>query len=394
MIQQEAVPASSPGLRRPWAFWLMFFFQFAAIGVFYTYLNIYYREAGLSGTQIGTINMLTALVGVAGAVGWGYLADRTGQSRIFIAFGAGIALLIAQFIPLVSSFWGFLGLGVLASLANSAPSTLVDSTILSVLGERRNDYGRYRLGGTIGYILTTLTAGFVFDQTGLKLMFPAYGVIMFLFAGAALLLPPSPANATGRQFRGLSEIVRRPSWILFTICVFLIWIASNASIMFLGVTLQAMGASQSLIGVAITIGAVVEIPFMMFSGYFLKRFGPVKLLITAMFLMIIRYTLLGFMQVPNWAIAINILNGPAYVFFWNSAVTYANKMAPHGLAGTVQGLLNSTLSLAGVISALLTGWLFDVLGPNQIFIVMAFSCLVALILFVGGNLKLSRPATE
>lgn len=394
MIQQEAVPDRTPGLTRPWAFWLLFFFQFAAIGVFYTYLNIYYREAGLSGTQIGTINMFTALIGVAGAVGWGYLADRTGLSRLFIALGAGIALLIVQFIPLVSSFWAFLGLGGLASLANSAPSTLVDSTILSMLGERRNDYGRYRLGGTIGYILTTLTAGFVFDQTGLKLMFPAYGLMMILFAGVALLLPPSPAKVTGRQFHGLSGIIRRPSWILFTICVFLIWIASNASIMFLGVTLQAMGASQSLIGIAITIGAVVEIPFMLFSGYFLKRFGPVKLLITAMFLMIIRYALLGFMQAPSWAVAINVLNGPAYVFFWNSSVTYANKMAPPGLAGSVQGLLNSTLSLAGVISALLTGWLFDVLGPNQIFLVMAFSCLAALILFMGGNLKLSHPAAD
>ncbi len=391
---QEADPARDSRIRRPWAFWLLFFFQFAAIGVFYTYLNIYYREAGLSGTQIGTINMTTALVGVAGAFGWGYLADRTGQSRLFIALGAVGSLLIAQFIPLVSAFWPFLGLGVLASLANSAPGTLVDSTILSMLGERRNDYGRYRLGGTIGYILTTLSAGFLFDQVGLRLMFPAYGVIMILFAGVALLLPSSPVKVGGKQFKGLSEIVRRPAWILFTFCVFLTWIASNASIMFLGVTLQAMGANQSLIGIAITIGAVVEIPFMMFSGVFLKRFGSRKLLITALILMIIRYTLLGVMQVPEWAVAINILNGPAFVFFWNSAVTYANQMAPPGLAGTVQGLLNSTLSLAGVVSAILTGWLFDILGPNQIFIVMAFSCLSAIIIVVVGNTKLSRRTTE
>ena len=394
MTLKESTPTDISKLRRPWVVWILFFFQFAAIGVFYTYLNIYYRDAGLSGTQIGTINMSTALVGVAGSIFWGFLADRTGQSRLLIALGAGSALLTVQFIPLMNSFWQFLGLGILASFANSAPGTLVDSTILTMLGEQRNDYGRYRLGGTIGYILTTLTAGFLFDRAGLRLMFPAYGVIMFLFAGVALLLPASPVRLAGNRFEGLTTIISRPAWILFTVCTFLIWIASNASIMFLGVSLQAMGASHSLISIAITIGAVVEIPFMMFSGYFLKRFGSVKLLITAMVLMVIRYFLLGFMQAPTWAVFINTLNGPAYVFFWNSAVTYANRMAPPGFAATVQGLLNSTLSLAGVVSALLTGWLFDTLGPNQLFTVMAFSCLAALILFAGGNLKLSRPAAD
>lgn len=387
MIHQETLPAGGTGLKRPWAFWMLFFFQFAAIGIYFTYLNIYYREAGLSGTQIGTINMATALIGVVSAIGWGYLADRTGQSRLIIAAGAVGALVVAQFVPFIHTYWAFMGLGVLASLSNSAPMTLVDSTILSLLGEQRDDYGRYRLGGTIGYILMTLTAGFLFDWAGLRMMFPIYGLIMILFAGTALFLPATQVRIAGRQFTGLNEIIRRPAWILFTVCVFLVWIGTNASLSFLGVTLQAMGANQSLIGIAITVGAIVEIPFMIFSGAFLKQFGSIKLMLVAMSLMVIRFFLLGWMPAPSWAIAINALNGPAFVLFWNSAVTYVNRTAPAGLAGTAQGLLASTMSLAGVFSAILTGWLFDLLGGNQIFTVMAFVCLAALLIFTAGNLK-------
>lgn len=370
-----------------WVLWTLFFFQFAAIGVYFTYLNVYYREAGLSGTQIGLINMSTSLVGMAGVVVWGYLSDWTGQPRLLIATGAVGAIIAAQFIPFLHSFTALLIAGILGSLAGSATSTLVDSTTLVILGERRADYGRYRLGGTIGYILATGSAGFLFDRIGLRSMFPAYGVVMALFAATALLLPAMPVHREARSKSAIGAMVRRPAWLLFMVVIFLCWIANSAAILFMGVSLSSMGANQVLIGMAVTIGAVVEIPFMAFSGTLLRYFGSTRLLIFAMVIMVVRFFLLGWMPAPEWAVAINMLNGIAFPLLWVSSVTYANKMAPPGMAGTVQGLLNSSSSLASVVSSLVTGWLFDGLGPNGLFEVMAFCVLCALILFVTGTLR-------
>jgi MFS transporter, PPP family, 3-phenylpropionic acid transporter len=385
-------PSASQQLKRPWAFWLLFFFQYAAIGGYFTFLNVYYREAGMSGTQIGLINMATALVSVGSAVVWGFLADRTGRPRILIACGAVGGLIVAQFIPMVSTFTAFLVLGSVGSLMASAPGTLVDSTTLAMLGDRREDYARYRLGGTYGYIITASTIGFLFDRAGLQMMFPVYGLIMLVFAGVALLLPDTTVQREETSGGEMSAMMRRPTWLIFMVCVFLVWIASNASIMFTGVVLSSMGASQTLIGFAVTIGAVIEIPFMMFSPRLLRRFGSERLLLIAFGLMVIRYFLLAWMPTPEWAVPINALNGPAFVLFWNSAVTLANKMAPVGMAGTVQGLLASTMSLAGVVSALMTGMLFDQFGPNGMFLVMAFCVLAAFLLFAAANYRLLRAA--
>jgi MFS transporter, PPP family, 3-phenylpropionic acid transporter len=383
-----------PLSNRLWVLWVLFFFQFAAIGIYFTYLNIFYREAGLSGTEIGITNMGSSLIGMAGVVIWGYFSDRTGKSRLLIAIGAAGALIVAQIVPFVHSFPAFFALGVIGSLLNSSTSTLVDSTTLVLLGDRREEYGRYRLGGTIGYILTTGTAGFLFDRAGLRLMFPAYGIIMAAFALAALLLPALPVRREAHSQGAIGMMVRQPAWLLFTTVVFLCWIASNASIMFLGVSLNAMGANQALIGLAVTIGAVVEMPFMGFSGRLLRRFGATRLLIFAITLMVIRFFLLGWMPVPEWAVAINMLNGIAFPLFWTSSVTYANKLAPPGLSGTAIGLFNSASSLAAVVSSLLTGWLFDSLGPNGLFVVMAFCVLAALILFIVGTLWQQRTRVE
>ena len=391
MTLQQPAAFETPHQNRLWVVWLLFFFQFAGVGVYFTFLNIYYRDAGLSGTQIGLINMVTALIGVAGSVLWGNIADRTGQQRWLIAVGAAGGLIVAQFVPLVHTFTAFLGLAVLGSLMGSSLGTLVDSTTLMLLGDRREDYGRYRLGGSIGYILTAGSVGFLFDRSGLRLMFPAYGVVMTFFAIIALLLPIMPVRRESRSTGMIGKMIRQPAWLLFAGCVFLIWIATNAAIMFLGVSLQAMGASQSLIGIATVIGAVVEVPFMAYSGSFLRRFGPVRLLLISMILMVIRYFLLGVMPSPYWAVAINILNGPAYVFFWSSAVNYAYQLAPPGLSGTAQGMLNSITSLAAVLSAILTGALFDLLGANKLFIVMGFCSLAALIIFAVGQFR-ARPS--
>jgi PPP family 3-phenylpropionic acid transporter len=387
---------TSPPLRSPrlWVLWLLFFFQFAAVGVYFTFLNIYYREAGLTGTQIGLINMTTALVTMAGSVIWGYLSDRTGQPRLMIAGGAAGSLLLAQAVPFVHTFGAFLGLASISSLLSSSVFTLVDSTTLVLLGDRREDYGRYRLGGTIGYILASGTVGFLFDRFGLALMFPAYGLIMLAFVATALRLPPVPVRREVDSRREIGAMVRRPPWILFIVVVFLCWIASNASILFLGVSLSALGASQGLIGVAVTVGAVIEVPFMAYSGRLLRRFGPIRLLWAAMLLMVARYFLLGWMPTPGWAIGINLLNGLSFPLFWNSSVTYANRLAPPGLAGTAQGMLNFASNFAGVISSLLAGWLFDRVGPNGIFVVMAFIVLLALVLWSVGQVRGRRGVEE
>jgi PPP family 3-phenylpropionic acid transporter len=390
LTETEPHTTKPNALARPWAFWVLFFFQYAAIAVYFTYLNVYYRDANLTGTQIGVINMVSALMSVISAVIWGNISDRTGKPRLLIAGGALGALVVAQFVPTVSTFEAFFGLALLGAAMGSAPATLADSTTLAWLGDRREDYARYRLGGTIGYILTGTLIGFVFDRMGLTLMFPLYGAIMFLFAFFALFLPDLPVRVEAKSRQAITMMMRQPAWIVLVLSVFLVWIATNASIMFMGVVLDSMGATQGLIGVAVTVGAIVEVPFMMASPWLLRRFGSVRLLVVALILMVVRYSLLSWMPAPEWAVPINALNGPAFVLFWNGAINLANKMAPPGLAGTAQGLLNSVMSLSGMVSALLTGVLFDRLGPNGMFLVMAFCVLAALALFTIANLRLIR----
>ena len=393
LAQKTPTEADQPPHKRMWVAWLLFFFQFLAVGSYFIYLNVYYRQAGLSGTQIGIITMSSSIIGVVSAIAWGYLSDRTGKPRLLIAGGAMGAVIVAQFYPFVHTFWAFYGLSCMASIMASALGTLLDGVTLAMLGSKSENYGRYRMGGSVGYILAASTSGFIYDRTGLSLIFPVYGVMMGLFALTALLLPNIPVRLEKRAAAQIGRMMRQPAWMVFAASIFLIWVANYASIMYQGVALLSMGASQSLIGLASTSGAIVEIPFLFFSGWLIRRAGLTRLLIVSMVLMVMRYVLLWWMPSPEWAFFINILNGPAYGLLATCSVAYAKKLAPPALNATSQGLLNSTINLAGVVSALVMGILFDQIGAQGIFLVMAFCCVAALILFgastVGSRAKLA-----
>jgi len=383
---------------RLWVPWLLFFFQFAAVGIYFTFLNVYYKQVGLSGSEIGLLGMASGIVGIGGTFVWGYLSDRTGQPRLLIAAGALGGLLIAQLIPLVgilklaNAFWLYGAIGCAGSLMTSSLGTLVDSTTLAILGENRQAYGRYRLGGSIGFIAGTIVAGFLYDRVGYLWMFPAYGLLMLVFAWLALKLPRRAVHLAGAGGREIGQMIRQPAWLILIGTAFLFWIASYALIAFQGIVLKSMGADDKLIAFAAVIGTVIEVPFMAFSEQLIRRFGAVRLLWFALVLQIVRFFLLSQMNAPEWAVAINTLNGPGFVLFWTSGVNLVSRMAPPSLVATAQGFFASTMSMAAIISSLLGGVLFDQLGPSGLFLALTAFCLAAFVLYSLGIVL--RPQTE
>jgi PPP family 3-phenylpropionic acid transporter len=382
---------------RLWVPWLLFFFQFAAVGIYFTFLNVYYKQIGLSGSQIGFIGMAAGIVGIAGTFVWSYLSDRTGRPNLLIAAGALGGLLLAQLIPLVgilglaNAFWLYMAIGCAGSLLTSSVNTLIDSTLLAMLGENRQAYGRYRLGGSVGYIVGTITAGFLYDQVGYLWMFPAYGLLMLAFAWLALKLPRRAVRLAGAGGREIGQMIRQPVWLILIATAFLFWIANYALIAFQGVVLKSMGADDKLIAFAAVIGTVIEVPFMAFSEQLIRRFGAVRLLWFALVLQIVRFFLLSQMNAPEWAVAINTLNGPGFVLFWTSGVNLVSRLAPPSLVATAQGFFASTMSLAAIISSLLGGVLFDHLGPSGLFLALTAFCVAALVLYSLGIALRPRP---
>lgn len=384
----SASTPSAPRLRQSLRLvtWL-FFLMYAGTGIYFTFFAVYLSSAGMSGTQIGIINMTGGIVAFLASTLWGYWCDRTGKPRILLAIAAAGTAVTAILIPFFESFAGFLILGSIFPFFNVAIVTLMDSNLLALLGENRGDYGRYRLGGTFGYIFTTLTIGYLTRGTGLASMFPIFAVIQILFGVMALFLPDLAIarEKTDRSPRAILGMMRRPAWGIFSLSVFLTWLAASGGISFLGVTLKTMGADDVLVGIVAASAAIFEIPFMAYNGWFLRKLGSRTMLMISLIGYTLRIGAYSIIPSPAWGIAVNALNGLSYVWMWNASINYANGLAPANLKATAQGLFVSTTALAAVVSAPLAGFLFDALGPPGLFRVMAGSAFLSAVIFYFGT---------
>jgi PPP family 3-phenylpropionic acid transporter len=372
---------------------ILYFLIFGAIGALFPFLNLYYYSIGLSGTQIGVINMVAPLVGAFSNVFWGMLNDRFGQIRLLLALATLGVIFAVLVLSLADEFiWIVPAVGML-SLFGNPMNSLLDSTTLRLLKDHPENYGKYRVWGAYGFIISSSLTGFILEDLGNGWMFWLYAGAMVGFLVTSLTLPPQPATLVHASLlRDMRAMVRRPAWLVFAACVFLTWFAVFGGFVFIGVTMKAMGGGNQLVGLAATVAAVAELPVLPRSDKFLKRFGAGGLMAIGMFGYAVREALYAVMQAPTWPLVINAMQAVTYVPFWVGSVAYANELAPPELKSTSQGMMFMVMNLSNVAGALVSGWLFDLVGPRGLYAFLSAVCLAAFFLFLLGQRLVKRQA--
>ncbi len=368
---------------------VLYFFYFGSIGAYWTYLNVYYKEFGLSGTQIGLVNTFGPLVSIFAATLWGLLNDRLGNPRLLVRIAVPGSILAALGLSIAQSYLAIILFSCTMALFISAVIPLMDNTTLRLLGDQRDRYGRIRVGGSVGFILTSLASGYLYDITGLRWIFYSYAVLMGLLLLVAGGLPRVAVRISGSSapFAGVGQMMRQPPWLVFAISALLLWISNNGVMNFIGITIQEMGGTSRLIGLMWMTSAIIEIPLLFTSDRLLRRFGPTTLITTAFTLFTLRGILFALMPSPEWTLPISILGGISMSLFMVSAVNYANDSAPEHLKTTAQGLLFSIMNMAGIVGSLSAGWVYDNIGFRGLFWTTAIISFTGLVVFISGRLN-------
>ena len=184
--------------RQLWTLRWLYFFFFASFSILMTFGNVYFREIGLKGTEIGLINTFAPLMSMLSGPLWGVLSDRFRNPRLFlgIAILGGTAAMLA--LSLTTSLAGITLTLAAYWLFASAFVPLIDSVNLSLLGGNPERYGRQRVWGSLGYIAGSWLFGLILQQSGLHNLF--YGCaagLLLMLPGLALLnlRQPSPVQA-------------------------------------------------------------------------------------------------------------------------------------------------------------------------------------------------------
>jgi PPP family 3-phenylpropionic acid transporter len=361
-----------------------YFLLFAANACLLPFLALYYKSIGLTGSQIGLLTGLSPLITLAAAPFWTGLADTTRRHKLVMAALMVVSATSALAILVAHDFFGLLLVVSVFAFALAPLGSLADTATMSMLGERRDRYGRIRIFGTLGWGVMAPVAGWIIKQTGLDWAFYLYAFLMSL----GLLLAfrfTFPRDHHAVPFaQGMRTLFGNRHWMFFLGMVLLSGIGTATINTYLSVLLADLHASTATVGVALAISTISELPIMFFANRLLRRFHPSGVLVLAMIAVVVRVLLYSVAGAAWQVLLIQLLHGLNYPLIWVAGVAYADRVAPPGLNASAQGMFGSTLmGIGAAVGNLLGGVLLQQGGTAGMYRIIGLVVLAGLLLVLA-----------
>jgi PPP family 3-phenylpropionic acid transporter len=371
-------------MRKLWPFTFNFLL-FAAIACVVPFIVLYYQELGFTGTQIGLLTGITPLITFFSAPLWTGLADATRRHRLMMSLAILVGVITLSVFPLLN---GFVPVLLIAFLLNTfvAPVTpFADSATMFMLADEKEMYSRIRLGGTIGYGLVAPIVGVLVQDHGLRFAFWGCAALFLLSFIVSQKLVYGQLKADSPARGRVRTLMSDPRWLLFLIVAFAGGSALAAFNNYLFPYMKELGANESTMGLALTVGMISEIPTLFFANRLIKRLKSYGLLMLSMVVTGLRMLLFAASGTPSLVLFIQLLNGLTFPAMWVAGVSYADENAPAGMSTTAQGLFSATVFGFGTaVGGFIGGPLLESIGGRGLYLVfgaavLAMVAIVALI---------------
>lgn len=346
-----------------------YFFFFFAIGAIAPYFTIYLQQRGLNGAQIGAILTAPPLIALIASPIWGAVVDRWQAPRRVMALCASVAGVVSIFFLGVYSFIAILTVLLLMNFFRSPLPPLLDSAAMKLVSEYGVSYGRQRLFGSIGFVISSYGLGWIVSADNLAPAFWAHAAALALgCATLSLALPVRVETMRTGLWEGLRVMLSGAGYRSLLVAMFMLGVAAACYITFLGLQILNLGGSETQVGLVFAANAVAEIPVMFLGQRWFARVSYRRTIVMSMLGFGVVWALTALAWAPWQIIAVAPLTGVCFGLTWMAVVGYANSNAPPGLSASAQTLVNAAHGGMGwAVGALLAGLLWDAGGGMLVF---------------------------
>ena len=311
------------------------------------------------------------LVGGLAFIGFGYLAWTAFQTET----------------PQIPNYWLFFACMAIHCLFYVPTISVTNTIAFASLQDPQRDFGAIRLWGTIGWIaaswpfifiladwakipsmaeaggfvtwlgtaLGTSLTGSALNQ-GKSWAFLTAGIASVLLAGFSLTLPhtpPKPAKSAESSLAWLEamKLLKQP-FLMVLFVVTLIDATIHDGFFFFAFTyLEKVGIPSNWIQPAMSVGQIAEILTMAVLGLVLKRLGWRATMIIGILGHTVRFAVFALLPDPFWAVAVNVLHGICYAFFFATLYILVDEFFPKDARTSAQGLFNFLILGMGPLTA-------------------------------------------
>ncbi len=359
---------------------------FAHIGFFNPYLPLWLKDLGLSLVAISVLTSVQAATRLFAPYVWGCLSDHTGERVRLMRIGAAVALASAcgLWLPL-SPLW--LGVVLFVMFTHTSAMMPMSEAAMAHLVSQggafdAKRYGRVRLWGSIGFLLTVFVAGAWFEAFGMH-QFPSMTVLSLLAVLASVWwLPDFKEVAHAEHARAAVWPVLRQAPVRWFFASAFCHVLSHIGIyVFFSLYLDALGYSKTLIGLMWAVSVVVEIAWFFWQSRWLHRLPLSAWLLLCAGAMALRMVLTATWAELLWVLVLaQALHALTFAAHHTACVAMVSHHFPGRLRGRGQALYTViAYGFPGVLGGLLGGLISERFGLAAVFWASVLTSVLAML---------------
>ncbi|MFL5147987.1 MAG: MFS transporter [Microvirga sp.] len=342
--------------------------SFGGIGVYLPFFPIWLEHRGVPPDLLGVILALPIVVRIVAVAPLMALADRgIGPRRLIAGACCAVALVYVALLR-AESFVALAALVVLMALGHAPIIPAADLvTIQAIRRDRRLDYGRIRLWGSIAFLAASIGGGYILGAL------PADAVIWLLLglavtamATAWLVVPDGmAANVDSDAAKPVGGRKRLPLSLWYVIGAAACTQASHAALYAFGsIHWRDLGFSSATIGWLWAIGVVAEILVFAGLGKSVGRgtaaFG---LILAGAGTAALRFAALAADPGLPAIFVLQMLHGLSFGATHLGTMAALALLAPEAARGRAQGVMSAAQALAMAAGTVASGRIFRAAGP-------------------------------
>jgi MFS family permease len=375
-----ASPQSRRGLD-----WMNFFLADVQTG-FGTFVAFYLAYLGWSERSVGLALTLGGLAGVVSQIPGGALADAVPWKRGLIAIGIVMIGAAALILALAPSYLLVMFASLLQGVTGGIITPAIGAISLGLVGRRAMSVrtGRNYRYAAGGHAATAALMGLVGAYFAMSAIFIAAAILCIPalialglirpdeidYARARNAAPGAPAHQVGR----VVDLLKNRRLVLFTAALVLFQLADASMLPLIGENLATTIPTASSIWLSglIIVPQLVVAAFAPWVGYHSEKRGRKPLLLIGFAAEPVRAALLAFTNGYAFLVVAQLLSGiSGAVIGVMTVLVITDLTVGTGRFNLAQGAVGAMIGIAASLSTLVTGFLFQGVGPLGGFIAIA-----------------------
>lgn len=356
-------------------------------------LPIWLDSRGISEEQIATIAAVPIAIMVVFNLVVGRIADKASDWRSVIVVASIIAALASLGFMFVEGYWGILIVVSLCVIPMMATEPVIDAATMRLTRRRGSDFALVRIWGTIGFIVMSSLAGWIYGWIGIAVFVPLFVAACLARGGIAFLLPrfraPEGAAVAGINTDAATTMrqVMRP-WFVLALAGGAVLQGSHMLLMSFGALLWARaGVPEAMLGVLWSIAPVFELAVMFYFSRLARRFSARHLLLAACLFAIVRWCGMA-MATEFWQFAVmQVLHMASFALGYLGVVSFVANWTSEDIAAQAQSFYVVLKQVASVLALLAFGPLVATFGMGSFYAAAAIAGVGAAMILASMAMK-------